>query len=112
MLGDILRTFELTEQELDENDPWSEFLSAAGYAIRCTYHTTLEASPAQLVFGRDMLLPIKIKADWTRIHQKRQNAINKNNERENHNDDDVRCLWLQQLKQPINPFTLIFNCNR
>lgn len=63
VLGDMLRTFELEERELNDNDPWSEFVSATGYAIRCTYHTTLEASPAQLVFGRNMLLPIKLEAN-------------------------------------------------
>lgn len=83
VLGDMLRTFELEKQELNENDPWSEFLSAAAYAIRSTYHTTLEATPAQLVFGRDMLLPVKIEADWARINNKRQQEINRNNAREN-----------------------------
>ena len=80
VLGDILRTFELEERELNEDDPWTEFLLSAGYAIRNTYHTSLEATPAQLVFGRDMLLPIKINANWCRIRQRRQNEINKNNQ--------------------------------
>jgi transposase InsO family protein len=83
VLGDMLRTFELEERELDEHNPWSEFLTAAGYAIRSTYHTTLETSPAQLVFGRDMLLPISINADWTRIQAIRQKEIDRNNSREN-----------------------------
>lgn len=83
VLNDMLRTFELEEQELDETDPWSEFISAAAFAIRSTVHTTLEASPAQLVYGRDMILPIKFEADWTYIRNKRQKEINRNNAREN-----------------------------
>ncbi len=83
VLNDSLRTFELEKQELDESDPWNPFLSAAAYAIRSTYHTTLQASPGQLVFGRDMILPIKFKADWERIRQRRQQTMEKNNEREN-----------------------------
>jgi hypothetical protein len=83
VLGDALRTFELENRELDEHDPWSPFLAAAAYAIRSTYHTTLEATPAQLTFGRDMLLPIHFKADWARLKHKRQQAINENNAREN-----------------------------
>jgi transposase InsO family protein len=83
VLADMLRTFELEKRELDKHDPWSEFLTAVGYAIRSTYHTTLEASPAQLVFGRDMMLPVTINADWTRIQQQRQKAMIRNNEREN-----------------------------
>ena len=51
VLNDALHTFELSEHELDEHDPWASFLSATAYAIRSTYHTTLEASPCQLVFG-------------------------------------------------------------
>jgi transposase InsO family protein len=83
VLGDALRTFELQEKEMDENDPWSSFLASAAFAIRSTYHTTLGASPGQLVFGRDMLLPIKFKANWAEIRARRQEEIRRNNEREN-----------------------------
>ena len=37
----------------------------------------------QLVFGRDMILPIQFKADWTRIAQRKQQSINDSNYREN-----------------------------
>jgi hypothetical protein len=67
VLADALRTFELQERELNENDPWSTFLASAAFAIRSTYHMTLQAMPGQLVFGRDMLLPIKFKANWAEI---------------------------------------------
>jgi len=83
VLADMLRTFKLEEQELDENDPWSPFLAAASFAIRSTYHTTLGATPAQLIFGRDMLLPIQFKADWALIHERRQQEALRNNRREN-----------------------------
>ena len=83
VLNDILRTFELEERELDEDDPFTEFLSAAAFAIRSTYHTTLEATPAQLVFGRDMMLPISVQANWARIQDKRQTEMIRNNMREN-----------------------------
>ena len=85
VLGNALRTFELENRELDENDPWRPFLSAVAWAIRSTYHTTLEATPGQLVFGRDMLLPLSFKADWARLHQRKQDIINQNNLRENKN---------------------------
>ena len=83
VLGNMLRTFELEEQELDSRDPFSSILSAAAYAIRSTYHTTLEATPAELVFGRNMLLPIQFKADWEAIRARRQELINASNRREN-----------------------------
>ena len=62
-----MRTLELETHELDDNNPSEEFLTATAYAIRSTYHTTLQATPGQLVFGRDMLLPIKFQADWAKI---------------------------------------------
>ena len=83
VLGNALRTFELEDKELDTNDPWGPFLSAAAWAIRSTVHTTLDATPGQLVFGRDMLLPIQIKTDWARIRQRKQDIINVNNRKEN-----------------------------
>ena len=36
-LGNMLRAFELEEQELNENDPWSSFLGATSFAIRSTF---------------------------------------------------------------------------
>ena len=35
------------------------------------------------MFGRDMLLPLKFKADWARLRQRKQDIINQNNNREN-----------------------------
>ena len=83
VLGDMLRTFELEERDLDTKDPFGSFLSAAAYAIRSTYHTVLEASPAELVFGRHMLLPVKFNADWQAIQAKRQKRMEDSNAREN-----------------------------
>jgi transposase InsO family protein len=84
VLCDALRTFELQEREMDVNDPWSSFLASAAFAIRSTYHTTLKATPpGQLVFGRDMLLPIKFKANWAEIKARHQEEMQCNNEREN-----------------------------
>ena len=53
--------------------------------MRCTYHTTLKATPGQLVFGRDMILPIKFAADWALIEKQKQQSINNSNKRENKN---------------------------
>lgn len=75
VVEDALRTFELEEVDLDETNPWEPFLVAAAFAIRSTFHTTLGATPAQLVFGRDMILPIRFQADWTAIQQRRQQKI-------------------------------------
>jgi hypothetical protein len=44
---------------MDEKDPWGPFSSSAANKIRSTFHTTLKATPGHLVFGGDMVLPIK-----------------------------------------------------
>jgi hypothetical protein len=82
-LNDSLRTAEIDGREMDEKDPWGPFLSSAAYAIRSTFHTTLKTTPGQLVFGRDMALPITFMADWGAIEQQRQEEMDRNNRREN-----------------------------
>ena len=82
-IGNMIRTFELEDNYLDEDDPWKGLLAAAAFAVRATIHTTLQKTPAQLVFGRDMILNINHLANWEYIKQRKQTLINKNNEREN-----------------------------
>ena len=53
------------------------------FAVRATYHKTLQASLMQLVFGRDAILNIKHVADWEQIRKRKQLRINHNNMREN-----------------------------
>ena len=63
------------------NNPWSGILAATMFDVHATYHTTLQASPMQLVFGRDAILNIKHVADWEHIRQWKQLRINHNNKR-------------------------------
>ena len=72
VLADILLMFKLEERELNSEDPFTEFLNAGAFAIWATYHTTLGCSPGQLVFGRDMILPIAFNANWDRIKHQQQ----------------------------------------
>ena len=43
---------------------WKGILSATAFAVQSTFHTTLQQTPGQLVFGRDMIFNIKHKANW------------------------------------------------
>ena len=61
-IGNIIQTFDVSN--IVNNDPWSGILAATMFAVRATYHTTLEASPIQLVFCRDAILNIKHVSDW------------------------------------------------
>ena len=53
------------------------------WAIRSTFHTTLGATPGQLIFGRDMLFDLSFKANWKNIKERKQTRIVESNKREN-----------------------------
>ena len=62
---------------------WGGILSAVGFAMRSTVHTTNRATPAQLVFNRDAIHNVRFEADWQYIRQRKQRVILQNNAREN-----------------------------
>ena len=83
VIANMIRTFEIENLYLDKRDPWSGILAATAYAVRSTYHTTLQATPGQLVFGRDMIFNTKHVANWKLIKERKQKMIDYNNAREN-----------------------------
>jgi hypothetical protein len=83
VIGNMLRPFELEDRKLDPDDPWNELLQACAFAIRSTFHTTLQASPGQLVLGRDMIHEIQFEANWDRIKNNKEKNIATSNKREN-----------------------------
>ena len=46
-------------------------------------HTTTRATPTQLVFGRDALLPVSFQANWEYIKDRKHTRILQNNKNEN-----------------------------
>ena len=42
-IGNVIRTFDVSN--IVNNNPWSGILAATMFAVRATYHTTLQASP-------------------------------------------------------------------
>jgi hypothetical protein len=73
----------MQNKTLNEEDPWYSFLAATAWAIRSTYHTTLRATLTQLVFGCDMILNIKFKADWAIINAQKQSRTEKDTRNKN-----------------------------
>jgi hypothetical protein len=59
------------------------------YAIRSTYHTTLQVTPCQLVFGRDMIHNIALRANWDQIQKRKQDTTHKSNQKENKNKSQI-----------------------
>ena len=83
-IGNMIRNFELYDNDgIDDDDPWSGILATVMAAVRSTYLTITQATPMQLVFGRDAIINTKFIADWDYIRQRKQNIIHNNNEREN-----------------------------
>ena len=76
-IGNIICTFDVSN--IVNNDPWSGILAATMFAVCVTYHTTLQAYPMQLVFGRDSILNIKHISDWNDIRQRKQELMNNDN---------------------------------
>ena len=80
-IGNIIRTFGV--YNIVNNNPWSGILATTMFAIRATYHTTLQGYPMQLLFGQDAVLNIKHIADWEHIRQQKHEQINRNNKHKN-----------------------------
>ncbi len=45
VIANIIRTYELQDNYLDEANPWKGILSATAFAVRSTFHTTLKNTP-------------------------------------------------------------------
>ena len=109
-IGNMIRTFQV--QDLDESDPWAGILSAVAFAVRATVHTTTQATPMQLVFGRDAVLNIQFQANWKWIKDRKQQLIKQNNKRENSKriphqyriGDEVLIKQDQNSKFGTNPY--------
>jgi len=112
-LGNMLRTFEVHKSDMTREDSWEGILAAVMFALRATCHTTLQASPSQLVFGRDAITNIQFEADWVHIKQLKQKLIAKNNQKENSKrilhaystGDKVLFKEIQKSKYGQNPYS-------
>jgi hypothetical protein len=79
-LGNLIRSFQLQDKPYyDPDDPWGGILAAVVFVLRSMYHMTLQVTPGQLIFGRDMVLNDQHLTDWTVIKAHKQQIILKNN---------------------------------
>jgi hypothetical protein len=79
-VGNLNRSFQLEDKPYyDMDDPWEGILMAIAFVLRSMYHTTLQAMPGQLIFGRDMVLNVQHLTDWTAIKTRKQQIICNNN---------------------------------
>ncbi len=83
VIRNMMVTKDLSERVLDHINPRGEILNSIAWAIRASYHNTLRATPAQLVFGRDMIFNITTVVDWHAVHNRKQAQVLSDNAREN-----------------------------
>ena len=76
-----MQAFNSTQTNVDKDDPWSGILATAAFKNFSTINGLKFYSTRQLIFGRDMTLPIKQKVDWELIRHQNQAQINKDNTR-------------------------------
>lgn len=82
-LADALRMCKLEEQELNPKVTFEEILTGAVSTTCSMHHTALKATPAQSVFGQDMIPSIMMEANWERMCQCRQEVTALNDVKEN-----------------------------
>jgi RNase H-like domain found in reverse transcriptase/Integrase zinc binding domain/Reverse transcriptase (RNA-dependent DNA polymerase) len=82
-IGNMLRTNNLMSLPLSRPSALANLLRTVQWALNATFHTTLQATPAQLVFHRDLILPTTYLANWAAIHHRRQQQSLHDSAREN-----------------------------
>ena len=83
-MGDMLRT-----KSFQANDTWTwhdeidSILQSIAWAIHSTINASIKRSPGQLVFSRDMIMPLNINTNWNDLRAMRKRIALANNVREN-----------------------------
>ena len=88
VLRHMFLTKNLKNQVFDYIDPFGELLASVAWAIRASYNSTTNATPAQLVFGRDMIFNLQTMVDWKALSIRKQKLVDAANLRENQNRID------------------------
>ena len=80
VLGSIIWTFKISTQTyIEENDLWAGILAAEEFSVYSTTNRQKVNSLGQLIFGPDMILPIKHRVYWELICQQKQKQIERYN---------------------------------
>ena len=83
VLGNLVRTYNISQTYVDKDDPQSGILAAVYFAIFSTANGKKGYSQGQFIFGHDIILPIKHMVDWELIYQQNKTQISKDNICEN-----------------------------
>ena len=75
IIGNIIRIFELNNNNLVGEDPWKDITAASEFAIHTRFHTTNKHSPGKLLFGKYMIITIENVYIWELISKRKHNLI-------------------------------------
>ena len=75
VLGNLVREYNIKYTYIDKYDPWVGILVDTAFENKSTANRLRGYTPGQLIFGSDMILPIKHMVDWEVILQKKQTQI-------------------------------------
>ena len=64
VVSSMLKTKDLANATFDAVAPWSDIFASMVYVVQCSYHSTLQATPRQLFFGRDILLDTNFQTNY------------------------------------------------
>ena len=100
---------ELNKRKFDDTTI-NAVLQNVAYGLRSTYHSSLAASPGQIIFGRDMIINAVYLANWKDLQTRRSIHIRHNNTRENKSRvphdyaiGDFVYIRKSNIKQKLNP---------
>jgi len=83
-LHNMIRSAQIKDRrDSDEFFCFQGVLAACRKAVNSTVHATSQATPTQLVFGRDAMLNASFQADWQFSKARKQRLVLQNNKREN-----------------------------
>ncbi len=88
VLKNMFTTKDMVHQTFDWIDPFGETLASVAWAVRASYNTATKTTPAQLVFGRDMIFNLKSLINWKNLSVEKKKLVDKANLRENQNRID------------------------
>ena len=77
VIANFVHKLDLQHNYLDGDDPWSGILADEDFVVLNTHHTTLKATPGQLVFECDMILHTSFIGYSEAIRRSNQKLIDK-----------------------------------
>jgi len=82
-VGNMLRTKQFDMLPKTKSGQWDDILASVAWAVRSTTHMVLGSTPGQIVYGRDMLFPLKYVAEWDVLQKRREHSVETANVKEN-----------------------------